>query len=306
MRTVATSVFEPNSPQARAIEHLFYFDLLIAVVIFLTVAGLVSYAVLKFRRRVHPGDPYQDPGNPKLETLWTVIPAAILLVLLVLTGRTMAVVSPLVGSHPPDVVVVAHQWWWEFRYPKSGVLTANELHMPEGKRWLLKLESADVIHDFWVPDLGAKEDCIPNHTNYLWIRPQRAGIYLGTCAEFCGTDHALMGIRVIVQPLAEFKQWEQEQLQYPAEPTGGVALEGEKLLEANICMNCHAGGQIGPDLTHVGDRQTLGAGVISNTVENLTRWIEDPQKIKPGCHMPDLHLTSTEAHDIAVYLEGLK
>jgi cytochrome c oxidase subunit 2 len=231
MKLQPTSVFDPNSPQARAIEHLFYFDLAIAAVIFLTVAGLVSYSALRFRARPGAGEPYQDPGNPRLETLWTVIPALILTALLALTGRTMYLVNPPVGSRAPNAVVIAHQWWWQYIYPESGIVTANELHMPAGLDFLLKIESADVIHDFWVPDLGSKKDAIPGHPNYLWIQPQRDGTYLGTCAEYCGAEHALMGIRVIVQSPAEFARWQQSQLRIPAQPAGEVAERGFRLFE---------------------------------------------------------------------------
>lgn len=312
MKPVNTSVFDANSPQARAIASLFHFDLMVAGVIFLTVLGLIVYIVFRFRWRPGAPEPYQDHGNAKLETVWTVVPALVLAVLLVFTARTMAIVDPLAGSHPPDTVVIAHQWWWEYHYPQSGVITANELHMPDGKEWLLKLTSADVIHDFWVPDLGAKVDTIPGRVNYLWIQPQRNGTYLGTCAEFCGAEHAMMGIRVIVEPPAQFAAWEQSQLRVPAQPIGQTALDGARLFESMTCTNCHriagtkAEARVGPDLTHVADRQTLGAGAIENTLDRLTAWIENPQKIKPGCHMPVMDLTNAQAHDIAVYLEALK
>ena len=312
MRPVDTSVFHPGSPQALAIERLFYVDLVIAAAIFLTVAGLVSYIVWRFRARPGAAEPFQDEGNPKLETIWTVVPGLILLVLLVLTARTMAIVQPLTGSKPPDVVVIAHQWWWEYHYPASGVVTANEMHMPEGQTWLLAIESADVIHDFWVPDLGAKVDAIPGRRNYLWIDPQRAGTYLGTCAEYCGMQHALMGIRVIVDAPATFAAWVNSQLRVPAAPEGGEAAEGARAFEQQTCRNCHriagtrADGRVGPDLTHVADRQTLGAGVIENTPDNLATWIRNPQAVKPGCLMPDMRLSDEEARAIAAYLEGLK
>ena len=312
MKLHDTSVFDASSPQARAIAHLFYFDLAISGVIFLTVAALVLYIVLRFRHRPGEGEPFQDPGNPKLEMLWTVIPALILLALLVATAYTMRVVNPPVVRPMPNVVVIAHQWWWEYRYPQSGVVTANELHMPVGQKWLLRVESADVIHDFWVPDLGAKVDAIPRIQNYLWLTPSRTGVYLGTCAEYCGHQHALMGIRVIVQSPKEFDAWQRSQLQIPAKPGSAEAERGGRLLEEQTCMNCHtvagtkARGTVGPELTHVGSRQTLGSGAISNTPGHLTEWIQDPQKIKPGCNMPSLKLTESQAHDIAVYLEALQ
>lgn len=307
-----TSVFNANSPQAQAIKHLFYVDLIICGIILLVVTALVFVAIIRFRHRPGREEPFQDPGNPKLETLWTVIPALILVFLLILTARTMHTVNPPTGTRSPDVVVTAHQWWWEYRYPKTGAVTANELHMPMGVNWLLGIESADVIHDFWVPDLGAKMDAIPGHPNSLWIQPARAGTYLGTCAEYCGCGHAMMGIRVIVEPLAEFQAWEQHLLQIPPAPTGTVEKRGARLFAERTCINCHtvagttAKGHVGPDLTHMGDRQTLAAGVLDNTPDHLAQWIMDPQRIKPKCNMPSLGLTPADAHDIAVYLEGLK
>jgi len=307
-----TSVFSPDSPQARAIVQLFYLDLGIAVFIALTVTTLVVIVIKRFRWRPGAPEPYQDPGNPKLETLWTVIPALILTALAVQTARTMHFVNPPVRERSPDVVVMAHQWWWEYRYPEFGVVTANELHMPAEEDWLLLIKAADVIHDFWVPDLGAKMDAIPGHPNHLWISPHRPGTYIGTCAEFCGLEHALMGIRVIVQPKKEFAEWVKSQLVVPGPPVGAVAQQGAQLFQERTCVNCHriagtpADAVVGPDLTHLADRDTLAAGVFANTLENLTRWIRHPQKYKPGCHMPDERLTETQAHAIATYLEDLK
>ncbi len=305
------SVFNAQSPQAESIVHLFYVDLAIAAVIFLTVTALVIAAVIRFRARPGDAEPYQDPGNPRLETLWTVIPALILLVLLILTARTMLAVNPPVGDRTANVVVMAHQWWWEYRYP-SGVITANELHIPTGTNWLLSIQSADVIHDFWVPALGAKMDAIPGHPNVLWITAQTPGTYQGTCAEYCGAEHAMMGIRVIVQPPEEFARWEQEQLHLPVAPAGEEVERGARLFAEKTCLNCHringtkAVAGVGPDLTHLADRDTIGSDLLANTLKNLTRWIADPQAIKPACNMPALRLTDTEAHAIAVYLESLK
>ena len=179
MQIQDTSVFSAHSPQAEAIARLFGFDLGIAAVIFLIVASLVIFVSIRFRQRPGDGEPRQEEGNPKLETLWTVVPALILALLFVRTAETMRVVSPPITQSEPDVRVIAHQYWWEYRYPKSGVITANELHMPAGANWVLEILSADVIHDFWVPDLGAKVEAIPGHPNYLWMQPWQPGVYSG-------------------------------------------------------------------------------------------------------------------------------
>lgn len=311
MKPEDTSVFHAASPQAQSIAHLFYFDLAIAAVIFLTVAGLVAFIAVRFRHRPGAAEPYQDPGNPRLETLWTVVPSLILVALLVATAYTMHAVNPPVGLRLPDVVVVAHQWWWEYRYPQSGVVTANELHLPAGSNCLMRLESADVIHDFWVPDLSAKSDAIPGHPSFLWIKPDHPGVFLGTCAEYCGMCHGQMGIRVIVESPEEFSQWSQRQLAWPAAAASPAAKRGEQLFLGRTCMNCHAvngtaaHGGVGPDLTHVAERQTLAANVLANTHSNLAQWIRLPQSIKTGSHMPNQRLTEPEALDLASYLEGL-
>jgi len=312
MQPQFSSVFHPDTEQARAIAGLFYFDLAIAACILAIVVFLVVYVCVRFRHRPGDPEPRQDHGNAKLEVLWTVIPGLVLLALLIATGVTMHKVNPAVGQREPDVIVIAHQWWWEYHYPKSNVVTANEMHMPAGSDWLLQVRSADVIHDFWVPNLGAKTDAIPGRSNPLWIKPHHTGIYLGTCAEYCGTEHAMMGIRVVVETPNEFGQWIQSQLHVPDKPDTELAQQGARLFETRTCMNCHriagteAQGKVGPDLTHVADRQTLAAGVLDNTRSNLTTWIRSPQSIKEGCHMPNVWLTEDEANAVTAYLEGLK
>jgi cytochrome c oxidase subunit II len=306
------SVFNPHSPQTREILNLFYFDLVIAAVVFAVVAGLVIYAVIHFRHKPGASEPFQDPGNTRLETLWTIIPGLILLALLIATAKVMHSVNPPVGEQKPNVIVIAHQWWWEFRYPNSGVVAANEMHMPYGTNWLLQIESADVIHDFWVPSLGAKMDAVPGNKNYLWMHPETNGTFIGTCAEYCGAEHALMGIRVIVESPSRFEQWTKSQLLVPAAPSDESARRGASVFATRTCANCHAiagtqaKGLVGPDLTHLADRETLGANIYENSMTNLVKWLKEPQKLKPGMNMPDLRLTSQEANDLAVYLLGMK
>lgn len=307
-----TSVFHTSSPQARAIADLFYFDLAICAFIFLLVTGLIVFVVVRFRHKPGAPEPVQDPGNAKLETLWTVIPGLILAVLLGWTAYTMHFVNPPIGSREPDVIIIAHQWWWEYHYPTSGVVTANELHMPLGQNWLFKVESADVIHNFWVPDLAAKTDAIPGHPNFLWIKPDHGGIFLGTCGEYCGCCHGLMGIRVIVDSPEEFEQWLKSQQVTARTPTTEPALRGLHWVQSRTCGNCHtiagttARGKVAPDLTHMATRQTLGANTTANTHANLVQWIRDPRAIKPGVNMPGLRASPQEAEDIATYLEELK
>jgi len=307
------SVFTPASPQALSITHLTWIVGIIAMAILLLIMVLVLYAAFKFRRRPSGFEPRQVFGNSRLEKTWTIGALVVVFFLFIVTLRTMhsSDRTPAPGEKP-NLVVIAHQWWWEAQYPQSGVLTANEIHIPIGKPWLVLLKSADVIHDWWVPDLGRKIDAIPGHPNHFWIQADKPGTYLGTCAEYCGAGHAWMRIRVIAQPEAEFKAWEQQQLEIPPKPTSGDAAAGSKLFDHLTCVGCHtvagtpAKSDIGPDLTHVASRETLAAGRLINTPENLGKWLSDPQEYKPGAHMPNFDFTKEQVQDLVAYLETLK
>jgi cytochrome c oxidase subunit 2 len=302
----------PASQQARDIDTLFQIVMAISAVIFLVVAGLVLYNAFRYRRRPGDGLPRQDFGDTKLEVAWTIIPLFIVTVMFFLSVRTMHAVDPPPLDQPPDIAIVAHQWWWEVRYPSSGAITANEIHMPTGKNLLLRVTSADVVHDFWVPQLAQKIDAIPNRMNYAWISVDRPGLYLGTCAEYCGAEHAWMRIRVVGQPPEDFARWENAQVAPAVNPGGELAAKGFALFMDLPCANCHriagtpADADIGPDLTHLMSRRTLAAGVFDNTPANLAKWIADPQKYKPECNMPDLQLTTEERKDLTAYLKELK
>jgi cytochrome c oxidase subunit 2 len=291
----SSSPFNPNSPQALAISNLFILVLIIGMVVLAIVTGLVIYASVRYRSRPGEGEPPQIFGNRTLEIAWTAAPALLL-----------ADPAVLAGQEQPDLVIIAHQWWWEVHYPKVGVTTANEIHIPAGTRLLTRIESADVIHDFWVPQLGRKMDAVPGHPNHIWLEADTPGTYLGSCAEYCGLEHAWMRIRVIAQPQAEFDAWEQEQFQTPTIPATGDAALGKQYFTKLACVACHVDQPIGPDLTHFGSRETLGAGVLENTPANLARWLHDPQAVKPGVHMPNLNLTDAEVNALVAYLEASK
>ncbi len=302
----------PASPQAAEIARLFYVALIIAAVILLVVAGMVFIIIIRNRRLPRDYTPKQDFGNETLEWTWTIVPLMIVTGLFVYTVMVMHDVDPKPVDRQPDVEIVAHQWWWEVHYLPSGAVTANEIHLPVGRDLLFEVRSADVIHDFWVPALGQKVDAIPNHPNYAWYDVERPGTYLGTCAEFCGAEHAWMRIRVIAEPVPAFGAWLEEQLLDARKPTGPAAEAGARLFQNHTCMNCHsirgtaADGDIGPDLTHLASRQTLAAGVFRNTPENLLKWVSDPQKYKPGSHMPNMDLSRQTFEELVAYLEELK
>jgi cytochrome c oxidase subunit 2 len=308
-------MFNPGSPESQVIFNLFVLTLAIAAVIFIIVAGGLVYMMIRFRARPGEGEPYQEHGIRKLEIVWTATPA---LLLAVLFGFTVSAMTRIQAGDPPsgeqpDMVVVGHQWWWEYRYPKTGVVTANEAHIPAGQKWLVQVTSADVIHDWWVPQLGRKIDAIPGKpNNYIYVQPDKPGLYLGTCAEYCGASHAWMRIRVYADSQSDYEAWVQQELRVPATPTSGTAAQGAKLFQDKACATCHtiagtpAHGTAGPDLTHVADRETLGTGIIDEGPGGLSAWIADPQAVKPGIKMPNLKLTPQEAGAIVAYLEALK
>ncbi len=279
----------------------------IALVVF-TVLLCVIFGV---RRRASQVLPAQTRGHAGLEIAWTIAPA---LVLLVIAVPTIRVIFRTQGDPPPGalkVLVRARQWWWEFRYLELGIVTANELHVPAGRPVLLDLESIDVIHSFWIPQLGGKRDAIPGRLNRISFTADTPGVYPGQCAEFCGTSHANMRKRVIVDTPEDFERWVAAQRAPAAEPSEGLAAEGKTMYMQSACVGCHtiAGvsqGKLGPDLTHFGSRDTFAGATFPTTTENLTAWLENPPALKPGAKMPPLGLTREQARAVAEYLVGLK
>jgi cytochrome c oxidase subunit 2 len=287
-------------------------------VIFLIVAGLLTYSIVRFRAR--SGDDGREPpqvyGSNPIEFAWTTVPVLIVFVLLLTTVRV--IYSVQARSRPPgalSVRVIGHQWWWEFRYPVLGIVTANELHVPvsdleTSTPTFLDLESADVAHSFWVPRLAGKTDVIPNKKNTMWIDPHVPGTYLGQCAEFCGTEHAMMLLRVVVESRTDFDSWVATQKQPPkADPT---VARGRQVFESTACINCHtvqgtaADGRFGPDLTHLMARETIGSGVAMNTRDHLRIWVADPNVMKPGALMPAMGLDNQDLDSLIDYLVTLR
>ena len=305
--------FDSHSPQIKSIAWLFNLEIIIAGVIILLIA--VGIAVAALRYRYHPGDPEppQIAGNRWLEITWTAVPFLILVVLFGYTVNVMAASDPESAKDvPPDMVIVGHQWWWEIRYPKANVFTANEIHLPVGQRLLVQLEASDVVHSFWIPSIARKVDLIPGQPRRLWIEASEVGEYAGTCAEFCGTQHARMRLSLLAQSSAEFENWLTEQAKPPSDVLSQEASKGENLYETRTCGNCHAlvgipkESRIGPDLGHVASRRTLAANLVDNTPENLAAWLSDPQSLKPGTLMPNFQFTNEEVQQLVAYLETLK
>ena len=281
-----SQLFASYSPEARDINTLFLRYLILAGFIILLVGGLVIASAIRYGSKHRPETPSQVFGNKRLEIIWTILPLIAVSFFFVLTLRAMNNINtPVPDGAQPDIIIIAHQWWWDMRYPSYDIITANELHIPVGKKLLMRVESADVIHDWWVPDLGRKIDAVPGRYNYTWIEADSAGTYNGTCSEYCGAEHAWMRIKVIAQDKADFNKWVHQQQQIPPAPKDSIASLGAALFQQKTCGNCHAiagtpaGMHVGPDLTHIGSRETILSGMLPNTKHNLTRWLQNPQKV---------------------------
>jgi cytochrome c oxidase subunit 2 len=311
------SIFDPRSTPAESIYHLSHFVLAITGLIFLVVFSLLSYAIVKFRSS--DADAKQEPaqvyGSTQIELAWTIIPILIVVVLFLATARVIhAIQDAPKPATAVEVTAIGHQFWWEFRYPALGIVTANELHLPVSDPahptpTFLKLLSADTDHSFWVPQLAGKTDLIPNRVNGMWMDPHQIGIFLGQCAQYCGTQHAKMLLRVSVDSPEGFNAWVGSQKQPANQDEREVA--GRRVFKTTACINCHAvdgtsaTGRFGPDLTHLMSRSTIASGAAENTSENLRLWIQNPDAIKPGSRMPAMKLSDTDLDALVRYLETL-
>ncbi|MDE1171447.1 MAG: cytochrome c oxidase subunit II [Verrucomicrobium sp.] len=394
---ITLSTFSNASPQAKEITTLFINVLLVCSVIFVIVTVWVGYSIWKFRHKEgEDGEPDQHQINKNYEITWTIIPALICVLLGYWTVKSMFGPN---GGEPrhkvePDIVITGAQWWWDVRYPKLGVVTANEIHVPTGRPLVVDLESNDVIHTFWVPELGRKEQMIPGHHSLLSVESTFIGQYLGACAQYCGNQHAWMRLLLVSESPADFDAWVAKQKsrgplppplvsraeagpapviapnsgeQTPQHPAGsgaerplgqpiplaaklgggtkgatpvintlmpsdkvaklsdaaspaptsdaiaakGDVARGLQVYKEQTCGTCHAvegvsDAPYAPNLSHLASRQTLGAGVLKNTHEDLYKWMANPQAFKPGCNMPNFHLTPEQTSDLVAYLETLK
>jgi cytochrome c oxidase subunit 2 len=316
-----TSMMDPAATPANSIFHLSWFVLGLVGGIFAVVGGLLVFIVARYRAR--PGDetePLQIYGSNQIELSWTVIPILLVFMLFLTTARVI-----LGTEHIPKpasaltVVVVGHQFWWEYNYPSLGIVTANELHVPVSDpahptATYLDTTSADVTHSFAVPRLAGKMDVIPNRVNTLWVDPSAPGLYLGQCSQYCGTQHAKMLLRVYADSPADFAVWVKHQQAPAADPStlNPEQLAGKWVFEHNACANCHtvkgtsAKGKFGPDLTHMASRDTLGSGSFANNEQNLHKWIDEPDFFKPGALMPPMHLNEKDLNAVTAYLTTLK
>jgi cytochrome c oxidase subunit 2 len=316
--TQPLNIFAGESTPARAIVDLSMLVFGITTVIFVVVAGLLIVAIVKFRATPANADrePAQVYGSTQIELAWTIVPVLIVVVLFAATARVIhAIQDAPQPANALAVTVIGHQFWWEYRYPALGIVTANELHIPVSdpgrpRPTFLTLLSADTDHSFWIPQLGGKTDLIPNRVNRLWMDPLRPGIFLGQCAQYCGLQHAKMLQRVSVDTPEEFEAWARRQQQPAVEDES--ASVGRRIFETTACINCHtvrgtvANGRFGPDLTHLMSRATIASGAAENTAETLRRWLKNPAAIKPGSLMPAMNVSDAELDALTRYMASLR
>jgi cytochrome c oxidase subunit II len=308
------TVLVPASSEADEILHLTWIITAIAAVVFVLVTGLLLYCAVRFRAGLDAPTPPQIASNLALEITWTVVPILILAGVVVATIRVIRnVVQPnAAAASTLHVRVVGHQWWWEFQYPDQQVTTANEAHVPVGEMVEFQLESDNVIHSFWVPQLFGKTDVIPGHHNRIYLHADAAGVYRGQCAEFCGLQHANMRLLIVAEPADQFAAWVRSQQVPSATVIGQQAQQGQDLFMASTCSGCHtvqgtqAQGKVGPDLTHLASRDEIAAGALPNTPADLADWLSNPQAVKPGADMPNLNLDGTSVAKLVAFLSQLK
>lgn len=308
------STLHPRSDFARATDVLFTDIFWWAALVFVIVETLLIVALVRFRHREGRPAPKPAHGHTLMEIGWTLAPAVILVFVAVPTVRTIFATA---GDAPPDalkVQVIGHQWWWEYRYPDLGIVTANEMHVPVGKPVQVSITSADVIHAFWAPRLGGKRDAIPGRESRIAFRADSTGDYSGQCGEFCGASHANMRLRVWVDSNSAFQAWVDAEKAGPVTPaTGSLAEQGKTVYSRSACIGCHtiqgvSPGIIGPNLTHVGSRSTIAGGLFPNDSAHLARWIADAPALKPGSIMTRMQppLTDADIAALVAYFQSLR
>ena len=308
LSTGCGSVFptlRPVSSQGTIIYHQYIVVMILSTIVFLIVFGLLGWILLHYRGNEGDDEPNQTSGNKALEITWITIPVVMLIGLFIYSAVNMRSVEAN-DSSALQINVIGHQWWWEYQYPSLGIDTASELHLPVGTPVRLNITGADVIHSFWVPDLGWKMDAIPGKSNPMNLNLTKTGTFDGSCAEFCGSEHAWMRIRVISQNQSDFNSWVSMMRSPSPQPTSALEKQGEQIFNSSTCVSCHVFSRVGPSLTHLGSRQWLGSGVIDNTPQNLANWIMNVQNIKPGALMPDFHYSPDQLKALVAYLEGQK
>ncbi|MGO8950491.1 MAG: cytochrome c oxidase subunit II [Ktedonobacterales bacterium] len=325
------NILDPAGPVAAGQKNLAIFVFITATAVFVIVIGALLYAIIRYRDRPGAPEASQLHGNSRLEIAWTIVPSALLVLILVLTLTTMFNLANPPTPATLTVTAVGHQWWWEFDYNGKGFVTADQLNIPVDTIVRVNLYSNNVIHSFWVPELAGKTDVIPGHDNSLWMEATRYdpsnptnNMYRGECAEFCGVQHAHMDFVVVVQTQSDFNAWVAQQQQLATKPVAGsAAAAGKQVFLSAGCTGCHTINGvtpkgvtlIGPNLTHFGSRLLIAGGVLDNNPTNLAEWIYNAQSVKPGVDMPSFNgsaapayqqLSQDQLNNVVAYLESLK
>jgi cytochrome c oxidase subunit II len=313
VRRLADGSLDPQGPAAESMADLWWLMLWLGVAVFVVFA--VALSVGLFRPRPSDEDETRR-GSPGISDRWFTAGGLLFTaIVLVVFVATIAGMRALPSTAPPEALVVeivGHQWWWEVHYPDEGITTANEVHIPVGRPVAVEVTAADVIHSFWVPRLGGKMDMLPDRTNTLVLEADEPGVHHSQCAEFCGLGHAEMALTVVAESEEDFASWVAARRGAAEQPADEIAQRGFAIFVSSDCADCHAvqgttaDSTTGPDLTHFASRRSIGAGVLSNTRENLADWITDPDAFKSGVKMPATDLSDEELDALLTYLEGLE
>lgn len=309
--TSTMDTLNPQSDLTREIHEIYGLIFWIDTILFIIVQGALIYAVVKFRARGdEKGLPEQVHGNLTLELGWTIAPVFILMIIAI---PTVVLIFESQAEAKEDALIInagGEQWWFSFAYPQHGFVTANEVHVPLGREVEVRLQSDNVIHAFWVPQVAAKRDMMPGRVNRIKFTAEKIGMFLGQCAEYCQDSHALMKFRMFVDSPEDFAAW--TEWQKAPVPEAEATAEGFQLFQNATCVACHAisgttaASDIGPNLSHYASRTTMAAGIMENNEANLRKWLKDPTAVKPGSKMPNLNLSDEQINGLVTYLQSLK
>ena len=309
------SMFNPQGPAAHRIAMLGWILIAICLAVYGAVLSALAWALV--RKRQESDDlPETSTQLARIVSAGVAVTAAVLVTLTISSAAVGRGLTSPTGPAAITVDVIGHQWWWDFQYrdphPSNFVNSPNELHIPVGVPVVLRVQSRDVIHSFWVPNLHGKRDLIPGETTSTWIQADQPGIYRGQCAEFCGHQHAKMAFLVVAEPMDQFQAWIQNQRKPAIEPATSEERRGRELFLSSTCVTCHtvrgtiAGSRVGPELTHLASRQTIAAGTLPNTQEHVRQWIANAPSIKPGTRMPPVSLGTADLDAVVSYLRNLR
>jgi cytochrome c oxidase subunit II len=312
------NALDTRGPVSSVIATEWWIQFALGMVVYVVVVGILLFILFARGNRGKQAADVDVLYSTGTEGINWILWGGVIIPVIILAGLLGLSIYSHISLAAPDeptaltIEVIGHRWWWEVRYPNEGIVSANEIHIPVGRPVEIHLTSRDVIHSFWVPQLAGKLDMNPGETNSMWLQADEPGIYRGICAEFCGLQHANMQFMVIASPEASFQEFVERESQPALEPEDDLALTGQQVFMGSSCVYCHtiqgtnATGELGPDLTHIASRLTIGAGILENNRGNLAGWIVDPHTFKPGNLMPPTNMTGAELQALLAYLDTLR